>query len=347
MTTPESVSNDLRTLAADERCVHQAADLTLLAEAIASEETEKWVGVDLLSAFPEATTSSERTWVPLEGALGALAAMTVFAPVAWTWFSLNSASQAYLDMTANGARPDDTFLGLWISGFGGHLASWHRLPSVAAVSILLIVLAATLMVAQRAVRGVVEGREEEAAVAFEAHRVSVLSAAQREIGGQHTADPSAIEAIVRSSIKKLSEAHSATKEGVDQLNATSVSLKTVTTTMASAADLTQASLEGIERAASTLETTADKSHRRVTKTLDDFSDRLQDQLTTTQAETGRVVAESSRAMRKVIVDLIAGVDLIEKSQSAIVDSIDTMDRRSAAHSQDLQAVVSQFKSAVE
>lgn len=347
MTTSESCLKGLRELATDERCKSQAGDLHLLATEIASGHSDKWVGIDLLAAFPASTTSGVRKLGVVESLLGALAAIAVFAPVAWTWFSLRAASQAYSNLTADGVRPDDTFLGLWISGFDGYLAEWHRLSWVAMVSILLIVLAVLLVIAQRVVSSTADKKEDEEAVAFEARRISVLCAAQREIGGQHAADPSAIEAIVRSSIKKLAEAHDATKEGIDRLNATSASLETTVATMTAAADATQSSLQGVEYAAKVLETTADESQRRMAKTLDHFTDQLQDQLTKAQSETGRVVAQSSDAIRSTIDDLVAGVALMERSQSAIAGSVDTMDKRSVDTSRELQAAVFELRSAVE
>ncbi|BDB59752.1 hypothetical protein [Rhodococcus sp. RDE2] len=347
MTTSESCVKGLRELAADERCKPRADDLELLAKDIESGDSDKWVGIDLLAAFPASTTASVRKFGIVESLLGAIAAIAVFAPVAWTWFSLRAASQAYSNMTADGIRPDDTFLGLWISGFDGYLTGWHRLSWVALVSILVIVVAVLLVIAQRVVSSAADKKEDEEAVAFEARRISVLCAAQREIGGQHTADPSAIEAIVRSSIKKLSEAHDATKEGIDRLNATSASLETTAATMTAAADATQSSLQGVEYAAKVLETTADESQRRMAKTLDHFTDQLQDQLTKAQSETGRVVAQSSDAIRSTIDDLVAGVALMERSQSAIAGSVDTMDRRSVDTGRELQAAVFELRSAVE
>lgn len=347
MTTPESCATSLRELAMDDRCAHRADDLKELSDAIASGESEKWVGIDLLSAFPRSTTSSARKLGLTETLLGAAAAVFVFAPVAWTWFSLHAASQAYLAMTADGVKPDDTFLGLWISGFGGHLGASHRLVPMAVVSILLIVTAAVLVIAQRIVGHAAERKDENDAVEFEARRVRVLCAAQREIGGQHAADPSAIEAIVRRSIRQLAEAHDATKDGIDRLRATTASLETATTTMTTAADAARTSSQGAENAAITLSSVVDESHRRIATTLDEFSEGVKDRLAEAQAETGRTIAQSSNAIKVAIDDLVAGVALTEKSQRLVANSIDTMDRRSVDSSSQLQGAVVDFRSAVE
>ncbi|MFD6894128.1 hypothetical protein ACFWB0_06205 [Rhodococcus sp. NPDC060086] len=347
MTTAQSCAKDLRELAADKRCVHRADDLKELADALTTGDSDTWAGVDLLAAFPESTTASTRKFGLTEMLLGAGAAVFVFAPVAWTWFSLRAASQAYLDMTADGVKPDDTFLGLWISGFEGHLGSAHRLVPMAVVSILLIVLAAVLVILQRIVGHAADRKDESEALMFESRRVSILCAVQREIGGLHAADPSAIEAIVRSSIRKLSEAHDATKEGLDRLNATSVSLETATATMSAAADAARVSSQGAEQAAVALQSATNESHHRISETLDNFSDGLKNRLASAQVETSTVIARSSDTIKSAIDDLVAGVELTEQSQRAVANSIDTMDRRSVDSSRELHSVVVDLRSAVE
>jgi len=346
MTAPESCAKDLRELAADKRCNYQSGDLNKLADAFTAGDTDEWTGIDLMAAFPESTTSRPRKLGLTEMLLGAGAAAFVFAPVAWTWFSLHEASQAYLDMTAAGVKPNDTFLGLWIAGFDGHLGSAHRLVQMAVVSVLLIVVAAVLVIVQRIVGHAADRKDDIEAVSFEARRVSALCAAQRAIGGQHAADPTAIEAIVRSSIRKLSEAHDATKESIDRLNSTSVSLGTATATMQAASDAAKASSEGAEQAAVALKAAADESQDRIANTLDMFSTGVQAQLTKAQAETNSVVVKSSDVIKSAISDLTAGVELVEKSQRAVASSIDTMDRHSTEVNRGLQDVVLELRSAV-
>lgn len=346
MTTPQDCTKTLREIASDKRCAHQANDLNELADAFAAGDTDKWTGVDLLAAFPESTTARTRKLGLTEMLLGAGAAAFVFAPVVWTWFSLRAASQAYLDMTSAGVKPNDTFLGLWISGFDGHLGSSHRLVPMAVVSILLIVVAAALVIVQRIVGHAADRTDESEAVKFEARRISVLCAAQREIGGQHTADPSAIEAIVRSSIRKLSEAHDATKDGIDQLNATASSLQSATATMQIAADAAKVSSEEAELAAVALKTATDESQNRISKTLDTFSNGIQAQLTKAQSETDSAITRASSAIKTTVADLVSSVELVEQSQRAIANSIDTMDRRSDDSNRGLQDVVLELRSAV-
>ncbi|MFI6400510.1 hypothetical protein ACIBED_20610 [Rhodococcus coprophilus] len=344
--TAQACAKALRELAVDKRCAHQFGDLNKLADAFTSGDTDKWAGVDLLAAFPESTTARTRKLGLTEMLLGAGAAALVFAPVAWTWFSLRAASQAYLDMTDAGIQPDDTFLGLWISGFGGYLGSSHRLVQMAVVSILLIVVAAVLVIAQRIVGHAADRKDEGEAAAFEARRISVLCAAQREIGGQHAADPAAIEAIVRSSIRKLSEAHDATKEGIDKLNATATSLGSATATMQAAADAANSSSAGAEQAAIALQLAADETQDRISKTLDAFSNGVQAQLTKAQSETDSAITRSSKAIKSTIGDLVASVDLVEQSERAVAHSIDALDRRSADGQRGLQDVVLELRTAV-
>lgn len=344
--TAEDCAKALRELAADRRCAHQGGDLNKLADAFTSGDTDKWSGEDLLAAFPESTTARARKLGRTETFLGMGAAAFVFAPVAWTWWSLHKASEAYLAMTSAGIQPDDTFLGLWISGFEGNLGSSHRLVQMAIVSILLIGMAAALIIGQRLLGHIADGKEHEESVAFEARRISVLCAAQREIGGQHAADPAAIEAIVRSSIRKLSEAHDATKEGIDQLNDTATSLGSATATMQAAADAAKSSSAGAEQAAIALQLAVDESQNRISKTLDTFSDGIQSQLTKAQSETDSAIARSSKAIKSTIGDLVSSVELVEQSQRAVASSIDTMDRRSADSQRGLQDVVLELRAAV-
>jgi len=347
LTTPVSNAQKLRELANDKRCARRADDLKDLANSLATGETDKWAGIDLLAAFPpSATITSPRSTGRVEGIVGALAAISVFAPVAWTWYSLHAASQAYSEMTQSGIKPDDTFLGLWISGFEGYLTGWHRLVPMAVVSVVLIGLAALLMIGHRFAAATVEHRTEESAAEFEARLVSALCAAQREIGSLNAADPTAIEAIVRRSIKQLSEAYDATREGIDRLNATTAGLETAATTLTEAANTTKASTEGVELASVALSEASDESHRRIASTLTAFSDGVSDQLARTQRDTVAAISRSSDAVKTTIDDLVTGVTRYEAAQSAVASSLGDMDARSAANTRDLTVAVQHLQDTV-
>ncbi|UYP20187.1 hypothetical protein OED52_06490 [Rhodococcus sp. Z13] len=207
MKTPVSNAQILRELADDQRCARRADDLRDLADCLEKGETDSWAGIDLLSAFPpSATISNSRSAGPLELLVGTFAALSVFAPVAWTWYSLHQASRAYSEMIGSGIEPTDTFLGLWISGFEGYLGGIHTLVPMAVTSVILIILAALLMIGHRFAAAAEERRADKSDAEIEARLVSALCGAQREIGSLNAADPTAIEAIVRRSIKQLSEA---------------------------------------------------------------------------------------------------------------------------------------------
>src|SRR5689334_15437494 len=101
-TTAAACAASLRALAQDRRFDSRAADLSSLASDVEKPDGDEWAGVDLFAAFPLDTGSpaSSPNW--LERALGIASGVSVFLPVAWTWWSFRDASSAYQDMLATG-----------------------------------------------------------------------------------------------------------------------------------------------------------------------------------------------------------------------------------------------------
>ena len=210
-------STRLRTLAGDHRFAARSSDLELLADEIDDPDQGSWSGIDLIRAFPPNSTVSAHSRGTLEGVLGVLATVAVFAPVAWTWYSLRAASAAYGDLLAAGGGSGETFLSLWITGFDGRLADIHTLIFVAGVSVVLILLAVSMLIAQHTVARVSTVREEQRALVAENELASTLTQAQRVLNARRAENPTELESLVKRSVQQLDAAHTATRKGAEDL----------------------------------------------------------------------------------------------------------------------------------
>lgn len=217
----------LAALAADGRFDGRADDLRALAEDLRRDDGDRWAGVDLYAAFPTDSTLRlvHPNWV--ERFLGVLAGVSVFLPVAWTWWGFHSASRAYRNLLQAGSEPEgSTFLGLWATGFEGRLEGLHLLVPMGGISVSLILLAIACIVLHRLAAGVNVRREEAAAQAAHGELLTALTGAQLVLNARRADHPQRIEGIIKSSMEKLREAHEATRGAVGELSSTSERLAT-------------------------------------------------------------------------------------------------------------------------
>lgn len=218
-------ADQLRDLARDPRFESRAQDLDALAADIASPDGDSWADVDLFAAFPADATTHLRHTNIVERSLGVLAGVSVFLPVGWTWLSFHRASEAYERMISAGEEPEGrTFLSLWATGFEGRLSGSHELVPMAMVSVVLIALAIVSLVAHRLVAGFNVRREEQAAHHAQRELVAVLTRAQVILSARRANHPLRVEGIIKSSMKKLREAHEAARRVIADLTETSTAV---------------------------------------------------------------------------------------------------------------------------
>lgn len=205
-------------LASDPRFAGRADELREVAAALTDDSNTTWTGIDLVSAFPADATVSIRTRHLVELALGVIAGASVFAPVAWTWFSLHRATQAYQAVLDADQENGRTFLAMWTTGFDGRLHGNERLVPMALLSFVLILCAVGCIVLHRMVAEFNVRREDKQA--SQAHRdlVSTLVTAQRLLNERRSDDPRFLEAAVERSVKQLNDAHEKTRVGIEALN---------------------------------------------------------------------------------------------------------------------------------
>ncbi|MGV1004898.1 MAG: hypothetical protein ACOYEV_09060 [Candidatus Nanopelagicales bacterium] len=218
------VSQQLRALAARPEFAPRSGDLLSLADSLhlAPGEFRGWDRVDLFASFASAGTIAIHQPRRLAHMLGAAAGVVMFLPLAWTWFSLRAAALAYDRMLAE--SPDSavgaSFLQLWVTGFGGSLAGWHRLAAVTLVSVVLILIATGLLLGNRMAADRGRQLEEEHYAASEVSLSRALTAARRYIAQSTLTDGQSTEALVLRSIRKLEQAHAATADASQELRTT-------------------------------------------------------------------------------------------------------------------------------
>lgn len=206
-------------LAVDPRFDGRQSDLKSLAQALSDDSDTSWTGIDLIAAFPADATISVHHRQILERVLGVLAGISVFLPVAWTWFSLHSATQAYNDLLASGQEKGRTFLAMWTEGFDGRLGGAHQLVPMALVSFALVLFAVACIVLHRLAAEINVHREDKESSRAHRDLVTALLTAQRLLNERRSDDPRFLEAAVERSVKELNKAHLATRKGVEAMQA--------------------------------------------------------------------------------------------------------------------------------
>ena len=303
----QSAASRLHRLADDTRFATRRRDISLLASALENgrDDFEGWERVDLHRAFSPGSTIHVEHGSRFERGLGIAAGFTVFLPLAWTWYTLRHAAEAYDQMLGAGTADGQSFLQLWVSGFDGILAPEHTLPAVTVVSLVLIGLAATLFAAHRFVADRAARVDDRAFVDAEAELASALADSERAIGQSLVADGSSIESVVRKSVSKLARAHesmeAASKAMTDSVEKTQSALEG---TLAQVQGLTQ-SLTGsanqigsaagdVSEASKTTETAARETLERLSQTIAGTTARFQQANVDATIRYAEANAEASR-----------------------------------------------------
>lgn len=318
-------------LADDSRFAARRDDLNSLGVALVDESDSSWTGIDLIAAFPPQATISlgHRQWA--ERVLGVLAGVSVFMPVAWTWFSLHSATDAYQELLAAGSEEGRTFLGLWTQGFDGRLEGWHRLVPMAMTSFVLILLAVLFIVLHRVAAEVNVHREDADVSDANTELIRTLVTAQRLLNQRRSDDPRFLEAAVERSVKELNKAHLATRKGIVALQeATQVGIDKINEasqqlTGSMAPLLASATAAGSELAASAASAT--KAEQQIAASVDD----VKVQLSAAMEQFERsVTGNTSR--------------LSEKTTAAVADLTEKVGQVASAHGQLAHEVAEATKS---
>jgi hypothetical protein len=317
----------LRALAADPKFAPRADDLRSLADELVDDDLDSWTGVELVTAFPPDYSINPPRHDRIHGGLAGLVGVGVFAPVAWTWFSLHKASQAYLSvLDESHGTAKDTFISLWTSGFKGHLGWVHRLGPVAVVSFALIMVAALLVVVHRGAAARAEAAEEREARDAGASLVRELSVAQRILNGRRSDDPSRIEAVVKHSVKELLSAHKATQATAEGLRNAGDSVGQAMTTLTTATSDARSSAVAAADAAGHLSVASSSTIRTIDDALNRFLEGINSHLADLRRETSEVIVKSGEVTQESSSRVAAAANGITASQSELAHHLDDLAR---------------------
>lgn len=314
----QKVSRRLLALAEDTRFSSRADDLRALSADISDPDGDAWSSVNLFSAFPAESVVSLRHRNVIERIVGVVAGVSVFLPVAWTWWGFHDAASAYEEMlVTEGEREGTTFLALWATGFDGRLEGWHMLVPMALVSLVLIVFAISSLVIHRMVAGVNIRREEENALEAKSELVSCLTTAQIVLDKRRADHPLRIEGIVKSSMEKLNKAHTATKKAVTNLADTSERVSTGLAEMVSvletASNQTSKVLGEAEQATTALSSAVTRTESAVASSLN----KLDESVTGSVEKAHAAMTLSGQRLSQ---DLDAALRSFESTMSSSVGS---------------------------
>ncbi|MCD9153117.1 hypothetical protein [Aeromicrobium duanguangcaii] len=362
-------AESLERLAADPRFDTRADDLRSLAAAVRDQGDGTWTGIDLVGAFPPEASINVTKMHWWERIVGIAAGASVFLPVAWTWWSIYRASEAYRELLDAGDEKGRTFLGMWTTGFDGRVGAWHEFGATAMVSFGLVTLAVLLVVLNRWVSDHYMFKEESSGGAARRELVAVLGRAQRFLNERRTDDPRFLEAALKRSVAELNEAHGATREGVEELRqatteavtrfegAANKILEDLRPLLQSADSASRTFAESAESAAGLQEkvlTSAQNFDETLRGALTSFQDTVSSS-TTALSDSSRTAATTLTSGVSAAVDgLTDGVKRIEAAQrsteSWLVEGVGTQARATEAAQRaaaDLSRILEAHQSALQ
>lgn len=318
----------LEKLAADPRFDARADDLRSLAAAVRDQGDGTWTGIDLVGAFPaEASINvGKQHWI--ERAVGITAGASVFLPVAWTWWSIYRASDAYRELLDDEGETGRTFLSMWTTGFDGRLDGWHEFGPTALVAFGLVAIAVLFVVLNRWVSDHYMFKEETSGGAARRELVAALGRAQRFLNERRTDDPRFLEAALKRSVAELNQAHEQTREGVEALReATTAAVTRFEGAARGVLDELKPLLVSADQASQTFAQSAGSAavlQEKVLTSTQEFDQTLRGALTsfeeTVASSTGNL-ADSSRTAADTLTSGVTG---------AVSGLAETLDKMAAA-----------------
>lgn len=314
----------LREVANDCRFITRREELGALAEAVTEGGSREavWRGVDLQAAFSPETTirlkQRRRRW--LAGTAGALAGIVVFVPVAWTWWSLHRATEAYQVLLAKGLQQDGaSFLQLWTTGFGGNLDPHFRLSSVALWAVIVIATGVALIALERVFSRSADQADDDEHRACASRLARTLNYASITINCGNIQDPIQVVDLLDETVRQLLQAHQQTRESADLLRRASYGLD-----------------ESTMRTTSTLEAS-------LSALLATFRSSIEGTVTTFDSSVQGVSAELLKAAGSITKDFgqsIASTSgILETSVATVAGELSASAGRVAKASDEMQAAV--------
>ncbi|QIX27203.1 hypothetical protein ncot_11780 [Nocardioides sp. JQ2195] len=340
----ESCALKLEELAADPRFEGRHEDLQSLATAVRDQGDGSWTGVDLIGAFPAEASITVRGMHSFERVAGAIAGISVFLPVAWTWWSLHSASKAYEDLLNAGDEKGRTFLAMWTTGFDGRLTGNHQLVPMAMISFSLVLAAVACIVVHRLVAERNVGHEENSAREARRDLAGALGAAQRFLNERRTDDPRFLEAALKRSVKELNKAHEASRKGVEELRkATNQAVEALNSSTNQALSALNSSAE---KSFESLNTTTGKSLQALTSTTNDSLQTLGATTSKAVEDLGAVSNQLAERLQPLLdASSRAGAELAS-SAAAATTAQEQLSSSTTHIQQALTGALDEFKSSV-
>lgn len=319
--TPDVCATRLETLAADHRFKPRQDDLTDLATSIRTADGA-WGGVDLQRAFPAGSSIRTEATDGVDQVLSLMSLVTVFLPLAWTWWSFSGAVSAY-----RGSSWAGSFFDGWTSGFGGRLATPHRLGPMALISLGLILVTVVVAVMHRRRSIAAIRREEVARAAAAAELASVLFHAQQICQDQRATAAATVDRSIRTVVGAL---------------------KRIQRAAAQTAGLFETNVDRLEKSLPTVSMVLDQARSEVTKIIDDGQTRSADLMARAAEPVSDGAAKMSEAAERLekVVDGLASAVATTASLATSVDGFEDvvgrLDQSVALNAGAMQAQVSEL-----
>ncbi|MFT4217712.1 MAG: hypothetical protein QM619_11095 [Micropruina sp.] len=320
LTSRDSVSDDraitatrIGAIANDDRFARRRHELGELARALeeGGRREAVWRGVDLLRVFSPESTIRVATEHRSSRALGVVAAIVVFCPVAWTWWSFGEAVREYEAILARPQSTSASFLQLWATGFGGGLSWWHQLSNVA-IGSLVFIIGGILVVALN--HWAVRSAERSAEIDYQrcaAELASALGLAQVTINSRNTEDVIQGREVLVEALDMLLLAHEETRTSTEALRSTAEMLQSTTTAMLAAFQA------GVETSVTSLRASMDGTVKSLEASVDGVTTALRQSIKKTQGALDASITHTSDTLT-VCADQVAQISA--EMQKAAIDS---------------------------
>ncbi|WP_327635294.1 hypothetical protein OHB24_35600 [Kribbella sp. NBC_00482] len=308
------------------------------------DNNDEWTNVDLFAAFPasSAVAISDKEWA--ERILGALAAISAFLPVAWTWWSFHAATEAYQAVVARGKENGRTFLSLWTTGFDGGLASVHRLIPTAQISVGLILFAIGCVVVHRFVAHAAADREDNRRHEAQSELTACIALARRLLDQRRADDPVRLEAMIKRSVDALRQANETTLAGSTELRESVTELRT------SLADLIASAIKattGAKASADVARTANADLQLAMDRTLKELSTAVQTHVTDLHDGTKIALEKAGRSASSAGSAISAEVAKVAKSQQNLATGVATLSVASGGIKTELNSIITELGKSLE